>query len=320
MAAVEFVTPANSSGRNSCKPLGPQLLHQLNLGPTYFTSTCPLYSNMPREVTEGKPCSPPASDMSGLPCEFSSGHHASAESQAPPLSFAPSQDETQLTAIQAFLQDSLHQLRSMPNESINEEYLSCIQIHLHDNMQLIRTMPPQIVHVLLGTCQQVDQLINHLRHLVQLSQLSQRTHPCHVDFLSSASSGPSPSFKNLEAHQTDRLTEQGHQYLVVRAILGHLIATLKYVQNASTHSHEPLQSLLQQAHDSLHANYNVLEAIFPSDQHDHALRSIAENPLFPEFASGQYRRLRPLINGLALWHLNHTTFTVASLTTFPHEA
>ena len=218
------------------------------------------------ELTETNPCSPSAStnllrSNSGLPGELSSGYPGSAEPQAPPPSPAPSQEETQLTAIQAFLQDSVHQLRSMPMETINEDYLRCIQTHLQDNMQLIRTMPPQIVHVLLGTCQQLHQLIDHLRHLVQLTQ---RTHPCHFDFSGSIPAGSSPSFTTgIAVHPNDSLAEQGHQYLVVRAILGHLIDALQNVQTETT---EPIRALLTQAYDSFHFNYNAPEAIFPSDR------------------------------------------------------
>ena len=92
-----------------------------------------------------------------------------AESQQTPMQqYAndPGQEEVHLRTMQAFLQDSMQQLRSMPHAHTNEAHLRIIQAHLQDSMQLLRAMPQQITHVPFGPCQKVHELIDNLIHLL----------------------------------------------------------------------------------------------------------------------------------------------------------
>ena len=198
----------------------------------------------------------------------------------------------------------------MPVENTNEESLRLIQAQLYGNMQLIRSMHPQIAHVLLGPCQEVQQLIDHLSHLLQLALQTQPLHATPHDPLLQ-------HFTNSEDTHNNGLTEPGHQFLVFRAIVGHLAAASHNCRAAPALIKDQLPALLQQAYDIFHFNYKTLEALFPTEQHEHLLRTIAENSLWPEYVTGQYRRLRPLIAGLAFWRHPDKAVHAALLATDP---
>jgi len=180
-----------------------------------FSGECS--ATKPRSVTSSTTLYCDTSNLSGTSLP---DYSVSSGSQAPFPGSSSSQAELQLTAIQAFLQDSLHQVRSMPIESSNEEQLRLIQAQLYDNMKLIRTMHPHIAQKLIGPCQQVQQLIDHLSHLLQFAQ---QTQPIHVALFScSPSNDPFPSYSTVcEDSQNQGLTAPGHQFLVLRAIVGH---------------------------------------------------------------------------------------------------
>ena len=168
---------------------------------------------------------------------------------------------------------------------------------------MISTMHPHITQTLLGPCQQVQLLLEHLSHLLHLAQANQGL-PGDSDLSSDGHS----SGLGIPPH------EQGQQqYLVFRAILGHLHKASQAYTAASannTASHASLQLALQ----ICQVKYTALESIVPGDHLDHGIRIIAENQTFPDFAAGHYRRLRPFITGLYLWHQQNTAPILEPLT------